>query len=213
LPEGVEVRDAVEILPRSAIIRTRSGSVAPFADWFRVELQRRGLGTWVDADMYLLRQLDGTAPCLFGEEEPGLVNNAVLRIAPDSPLIPMLLEMFETGRVPSWLPARFTLPARMREWTGRRPALGELPFGVTGPFALTAALKRLGISSEALPPDVFNPVRWQDADWIRRADVDFERIITPRTVGIHLWNECIKAFKDEPAPPGSFLERLHREGG
>jgi hypothetical protein len=27
-----------------------------------------------------------------------------------------------------------------------------------------------------------------------------------------LWNECIKAFKDEPAAPGSFLDRLHREG-
>ena len=32
------------------------------------------------------------------------------------------------------------------------------------------------------------------------------------TVAIHLWNECIKGFKNEPAPDGSFLSRLKREG-
>jgi hypothetical protein len=39
-----------------------------------------------------------------------------------------------------------------------------------------------------------------------------EEIITERTVGIHLWNECIKGYKDAAAPKGSFLDRLQREG-
>lgn len=39
-----------------------------------------------------------------------------------------------------------------------------------------------------------------------------ESRITPATIGLHLWNERIKAWKDEPAPPGSFLARLHQEG-
>ena len=42
----MELRDAAEILPESRIIRHKTGSVALFANWFRYELQRRGLGTW-----------------------------------------------------------------------------------------------------------------------------------------------------------------------
>ena len=76
--EGIEVRDASEILPQQAVFRHRSGSVALFSDWFRYELQRRSLGTWVDTDLYLLGPIDGERQYLFGEQQPGLLNNAVL---------------------------------------------------------------------------------------------------------------------------------------
>src|SRR5687768_2878830 len=46
VPDGVELRDAAEILPEHRIIRHKTGSVALFANWFRYELQRRSLGTW-----------------------------------------------------------------------------------------------------------------------------------------------------------------------
>ena len=32
------------------------------------------------------------------------------------------------------------------------------------------------------------------------------------SVAVHLWNECIRTFKDAPAPAGSFLHRLQQEG-
>lgn len=213
VPEGVEVRDAAEILPERDIVRHSGGSVAPFADWFRLQLQKKGLGTWVDTDLYLLRPLDSDRPYLFGEEEPGLINNAVLRIPANSPLLPLLLEIFETKRVPKWLPWRFYLPARLSELVRGKANLGHLPFGVTGPFALTAAAKRLGFMREAMPVEVFNPVRWQEADWIRSPKISLESVTTDRTVAVHLWNECIKSFKSEPAAPGSFLHRLQQEGG
>jgi hypothetical protein len=31
-------------------------------------------------------------------------------------------------------------------------------------------------------------------------------------VAVHLWNECIKGFKGDPAEQGSFLGRLQEEG-
>lgn len=211
IPDGVEVRDAGSILPMDDSFIHKNGSVAPFSDWFRLELQKRSEGIWVDTDMYMLKPLDAQANYLFGEEEPGEINNSVLRIPPDSQLLQMLLEIFETRRVPAWLPMRFTIRARLRELVGAGD-LSRLPFGVTGPFALTAAAKRLGLASKALGVEAFNPVRWQRASWILDPAISLESVISERTIGVHLWNECIKGFKNDPAPKGSFLSRLHEEG-
>lgn len=212
VPEGVELRDAAAILPESEIFFHASGSVAIFADWFRLELQRHGAGTWVDTDVYLLRPLDTVRPYLFGKEEEGLINNAVLRVPSDSPLLGPLIGIFETGRIPPWLPWRFYLPAAVQQRFKGRADFARLPFGTTGPFALTAAARRFGVSCQALPIEVFNPVPWQKADWITDPAVSLDSVTTEETVAVHLWNECIRHLKDEPAPAGSFLERLQREG-
>jgi len=212
VPEKVEVRDASEILPEDPLLRHKGGSIAPFSDWFRLELQRQEKGTWVDTDLYLLKPIEESTGYLFAEEEPGLINNAVLRIPADSPLLPLLLEIFDTKTVPSWMPARFTVPSRLSRLIGRSLDLSNLPFGVTGPFALTAAAKRLGLASKALPVEVFNPVPWQQASWIRDPEIPLDSVVSERTVAVHLWNECIKGFKDGPAAKGSFLRRLQEEG-
>jgi hypothetical protein len=213
VPDGIEVRDASEILPESEVFFHRNGSVAIFADWFRYELQRRNLGTWVDTDVYLLRPLDGERPYLFGLEEPNLINNAVLRIPPDCPLLAELLKLFEARTLPGWLPWRANMAARAGAlMSGGKVDFARLPFGTTGPDALTAIAERLGLASEALPSEVFNPVAWWDAGWIRDPTITLDAVTTGRTVALHLWNECIKDFKDAPAPEGSFLARLQHEG-
>lgn len=213
IPHGVQIRDAHDILPASEIFFHRNGSIAAFADWFRLELQRRGLGTWVDTDVYLLSPLDAERPYLFGEEEqPSGINNAVLRLPADAPLLAALLDIFKTRRIPSWFPPRIYWRARLREMIGGRVDFTDLPLGSTGPFALTAAARRFGVAGEALPVDVFNPVAWDKAGWIRDPAIRLESVITKRTVAVHLWNECIKRFKNAPAAEGSFLSRLHHEG-
>lgn len=212
VPDGVEVREASDILPEDSIFLHEAGSVAAFADWFRFELQRRSLGTWIDTDVYLVRPLDADRPYLFGKEDPKLINNAVFRVPHDSELLSALLEVFDMRKVPEWLPFRSYLPARARQIFSGRVDLGRMPFGTTGPDALTAAATRLGLAEEALPIEVFNPVPWQKADWILDPSVSLESVTTQRTVAVHLWNECIKEFKNSPAAKGSFLDRLHREG-
>lgn len=129
VPDGVEVRDASAVLPREAVFRHRSGSVALFSDWFRYELQRRGLGTWVDTDVYLLAPIDTQPDHLFGEQQPGLINNAVLRIPPDSPMLTELLRPFDEGKTPRWLPWGAYLRSRARELIGGRIDLSRLPWG------------------------------------------------------------------------------------
>jgi hypothetical protein len=62
MPAGVEMRDASAILPEDRIVRHRAGSASLFANWFGYELLRQRLGTWIDADIYLLEPLDEDSP-------------------------------------------------------------------------------------------------------------------------------------------------------
>jgi hypothetical protein len=148
----------------------------------------------------------------MGEFEPGRINNGLIRIPADSPLLPPLIALFQEKSIPAWLPPRAWLAAWWRLRTTGRSGLAEMPWGSAGPQALTALAHRHGVAHLAEPPEVLYPARWQDADWIRDPAVRLEDVITDRTVSIHVWNERIKQFKDAPAPAGSFLARLQAEG-
>jgi len=207
----VELQDASHVLPATAVVRHRRGSVAPFSDWFRYELLKRGLGTWIDTDMYLLRPLDEQLEHLFGEERPSVINNAVLRLPANSPVLHELLSPFR-GTMPAWLAPRHRLSSHLRKLLAGGVDVGAMPWGTTGPAALTAAAAKFGLSSLALPPAAFYPVPWERAHWILDPTLDLQQMVTDSTVGIHLWNECIRDVKGRPPPEGSFLHRLHIEG-
>lgn len=211
VPEGVAVRNASEVLPESAIVRHRTGSVALFSDRFRYELQRQSRGTWLDADVYLLKPIPETQT-LLTEFEPGLINGGVLRLPPESPLLAPLIALFEDDVIPRWLPLRARAAAYWRRLTTGRADLSLMPWGTAGPWALTAYARELGLDSLAAPPLFYSPVSWPDAGWIRDPGETLEARIHDCTITLHLWNERIKGFKDVPAAPGSFLERLQREG-
>jgi len=212
VPEGVALHDAAAILPESAIIRHRTGSVALFANRFRYELQRLGKGLWLDADQYMLAPVPPGQGHLFGWQDERHINASVLRIPPHSPMLGELLALFEERVIPFWLPRGARLAASLRRaWTGRA-SLADMPWGTAGPRALTALARRHDCLDEAVGAEVFSPVHYHDAGWIRDPGVSLDSVITPATRGVHLWNEKIKAFKDEPAPAGSFLARLQAEG-
>lgn len=212
VPEGIQLRDAAEIVPETRVVHHRSGSVSLFTNLFRYELQHRSLGTWLDCDVYLLATLDGSEPYLFGEEAPGVINTGVLRLPANSPLLPPLIGLFDEASVPPWLPARARIAAQARLLLTGRSGLAQMPWGSAGPKALSALARQHGLAEIALPQEVLHPVPWHRAEWIRDPAIQLSEVVTPRTLTIHLWNERIKYFKDTPAPPGSFLARLQREG-
>jgi hypothetical protein len=211
VPDGVEAADAAQILPEDRIVRHQSGSPALFANWFRYELQRRGEGLWIDADLYLLRPVPDDA-LLLAREDSNWINNSILRLPADSPLLLPLIELFEERTVPWWLPYRPRAAAWWRLLRTGRSGLAQMPWGAAGPKALTALARRHGYLDRALPAEVFHPVHWSEADWVLDPKQRLEDWAGPATIGIHLWNEKIKGIKNAPAPAGSFLERLQREG-
>jgi hypothetical protein len=211
VPAGVEIRDANGVLSSDKVFLHRRNSFAPFADWFRYELQEREAGIWVDTDVYLLSKLELSRPYLFGEQEPDIINNAVLRLPAGSEALRHLLAPFRENTVPQWMPRLYRWRHLLR---GKRAKVDmrSWPWGVMGPMGLTAVARSLGLAAEAQPPEVFYPVPWDRAAWIRDPHRRLQDMITPRTVSIHLWNDCIEHFKSKPAPEGSFLQRLHIEG-
>lgn len=211
-PDGIEIRDAREILPEARVVRYRNGSPALFSNLFRYELQRRGAMLWVDADVYLLRPLDLSSPYIMGDQGDGLINTAVLRIPAESPLLPPLIAQFDEKRPPFWLPRWERWDAWRRRVSTGKTQLDRMPWGTTGPHALTALAKKYGLESRSVAPTVFYPVPWPEAHWITEPQLMLDSVITPDTIGIHLWNERIKALKDIPAPAGSFLARIQAEG-
>jgi hypothetical protein len=212
VPDGVVLKDAADILPETRIVHHRSGSCSLFSNWFRYELMRSNAGLWLDCDIYLLAAIEDSSPYLFGEEEPGVLNTAVLRIPAESPLLPPLLALFEERAVPPWLSARARLSAHWRLRTRGRTGIADMPWGSTGPHALSYLARLHGLDRLACPQRTFYPVHWKEADWIVDPALKLEDKIAADSVALHLWNERIRPFKDRVAPAGSFLERLQQEG-
>lgn len=213
VPDEVELRDASEILPHEVVTAPWCARADLYSDWFRYELLQRGLGTWVDTDIYLLSPLDADSEYLFGiEEDPASFNNAVFRVPPDSTLLPRLLEPFTRRTTPKWMPWHKYAQKRALELLTGHVDFTDLPWGTTSPKALTALARELGFAHLAQPRERFYPVRWQEARWIIDPRIGLDDVIGEGTVAIHLWNYCISDFKNDPAPAGSFLERLQREG-
>lgn len=69
LPDGVEVRDASEIIPREQSFRLY-GSWSSFSDHFRYALMSRTRGWWSDLDVVCLRPLVFLCEYAFMSEHP-----------------------------------------------------------------------------------------------------------------------------------------------
>ena len=212
VPQGVELRDAADILPESTVIRHReSGSPALFSNLFRYELQRRALGTWIDCDAYMLGPLDDSAPYLMGWQDGAVINSGVLRLPADSPILTPLINLFAQRDVPPWLPFKARAAARWRLLTRGRSGVEHMPWGTAGPHALTAAAKAHGLERHALPVDILYPVHWSRADWIYRPDLTLDSVVGPDAVSLHLWAKCLAPLRGRDPPLGSFAERLVAE--
>ncbi len=212
VPEGVELRDAADILPEATIIYHRSGSPSLFSNRFRYELLRRGLGTWIDCDVYFVAPLTLHGDYVMGEQGDGKIATSVLRLPPDSPVLAELADLFTEPRVPPWLAWRPRIAAHLRRYMTGRADLSRMPWGSAGPEALTWLAHRYGVADRALPPSRFCPVHWTRAEWIADPALTLESMLAPDTIAVHLWNERLRGFDFTNAPPGSFAARLRDEG-
>lgn len=212
-PEGVVLRDASEVLSLKDMLNVSQGRPDLYSDWFRYTLMTRGLDViWVDTDIYAVGPIDAPEPHLFGEQGQGIINTAVLRLPPDSPMLPGLLEPFLKLTTPKWMRKKHYYPMRLRELITGKAQLHKTPWGATAPYALTAMAKAHKLTHLAQPPETFYPVPFEQAHWILDPNVEMTDVISSDTVAIHLWNECIRTYKHAPAPAGSFLARLQTEG-
>jgi hypothetical protein len=212
VPAGVEMRDAAELFPyeTAATLRYPNGSFALFSNIFRMALQQRGLGMWVDADVVALRPVDIDGPFVAGRESDRFLNGAILKLSPDSPVLRDWLATAESGRVPPWLPLRRAMKPRVRQALGARIHPSELPFGTFGPRSITALAARHGLTGAAQPQPVFYPLHPRMAERLYDPTLQLGSFVTSETRTIHLWNEKLRKLKASAPPEGSPLYELLR---
>ena len=196
VPDGVERRDAREILPDSDFItHERTGSPAPQSDKFRYRMlaQEPDL-IWADTDAYCLKPFTTPNGHYYGYLE-GEVAIGVLGFPQDSEALGMLIDVTNDPlRIPPWLPQRHRKPMEEALASGTPVNVPETLWGVWGPQAVAWALKQTGEIKYVLPEHVFYPLNFSRRRALARPNANVQPYIKDDTVSIHFYGRRMRAF-------------------
>jgi mannosyltransferase OCH1-like enzyme len=168
VPEGVELRDANEILPASMIFYySEFNRVAGFANSFRYKLLLDKGGWWADTDSVCLKPFDfGTEYVISsqlnkdGNEGPNCGNLKAPRGSDFASYV--------------WDVCRSKDPSQLR-------------WGETGPELVTEAVEKLGLQAYVKSAATFCPIPFPK--WADLLDPNPTWKFGPETCAVHLWNE------------------------
>lgn len=209
VPQGVEVRDAAEVMPQEKLLfSSDSGRVALGSDFWRYHLLQKGLGCWVDMDIVFLRPLDFEQPYIFGWQDSGTINNAVLAAPKNSPFTEDLLAVPQANRCPPWFGPRRRALFQLRRLLRGNIALGDMPWGTYGPELVTYLVRKHGLGEFAQPSAVFYPIGWREASILYEPAHLARELIKEETRAIHLWHGRLGELARNPPPAGSFIAEL-----
>ena len=207
VPKGIELRDAREVMAIEKLLRcVERGAVALGADLFRYELLANNFGYWVDMDFCFLKPIDFTGPYVFGWESDAKINNALLRIPYNSNMVRDLRSLPQPNRKPPWFGPKRSMTYYWNWLTKGNINVEDLPWGTFGPEMVTYLAKKYGVAHHAQPPEVFYPVKWQDAGLFLGPAEVVEAAITPDTRAVHLYHARLADCNRLPPPKGSFLD-------
>lgn len=213
VPEGVDVRDAREVMSdprRTKLFEGRFKALG--SDFFRYEIFQHRLGYWADLDVIFLKPLAFAQDYVFGWENDGIsVNGAVLRL-PAGPVLDELRAIPEEN----WCPPFFG-PRRKLAYLAQRirgpVKLEDLPWGAAGPAMITYLARKHGVLGQAQPKEVFYPLPYDRAQALFDKSEVVESLVQPTTVAIHMWNSRLRDLVDQPPPDDSYIAKLCRQHG
>ena len=219
-PAGAIRRDAAEILPEDQLVFYKDkGTPGVFSDRFRLCLLQQGRGLYSDLDVYCVRPWANLPDYVFGFERPNSVNNAVLGMPADAPILDDLLGVFGTGKRPLLEPH---LPLGRRLEVAARRLLGDpvppqhMQFGATGPFALTHFVKARGLWAKVQPSPVFYPIPYEGIPALMQPGSSVDAALRPETLAVHLWRSQLtdrgRAGLPLPAPGSALADLCAGEG-
>ena len=237
-PEGCELKDAAEILPRKDAYHP----LACFSDWFRFELLLKRGGTYMDIDMVCLRPYhpQGTLLGATQDEDPKedlQFNGAVMHVPRGKARVPLLFWSL-LARYPWWLaifdPRHFLRRHRIDRPFGEPLNPTAKPGFATwwretfdrGKFRSIAARRLhrtsyqwLGnryqrwIARQRPARDLFYPVPWDE--WGSFYDDTYKGVDNPfpSSVAVHLWRDApllkgMPSAEDERISPHSFFAKM-----
>lgn len=192
IPAGATVKDASEILPRSAIFRhVATGSYGVFSDVFRYKMLWDRGGWWADLDVVAVKPFDVDVEHVFATERDEFgrecLTNCVIKAPPRSEII-------------------------QSAWADCQDKdLANMAWGVSGPNLMHRLLFRSSFHSRIVGADTFCPV---DPDWWFQSVIPLKSSpLRDTTLGVHLLNDKWRHHgldKNEQYAPGSLYEQLKR---
>ncbi|MFQ6550084.1 hypothetical protein AADZ90_019225 [Aestuariibius sp. 2305UL40-4] len=217
VPDGVECRDAAEILPATRILQYRKGvSQALHSNAFRVELLSKTDAVWVDTDIVAHRTFAFDSPYIFAEEKDGVFGNAVFRLPATSPALRKIARPYRTGYgfPPDWPRAKRL--RWMRIHLRLRYPIENWRYG-RAPLHFSRKLWETGEARHALPSETFYPVLFADCARLIEPG-GFDPGTLPReSHAVHLFTSRLKLLLAERyggrVPEGSYLDRQLRAHG
>lgn len=209
VPDGIELRDAAEVMPECRLLRyADTGSVALGANLWRYEMLAKGLGYWADMDFIFLKNLGSDREFDFGWEYTEWINNAVLLAPPHSAMVKDLREIPRDNQCPPWFGPKRTLEYYWRRLRQGKITVADMPWGTYSAGLVTYVVKRHGLTGFARSPDVYFPVPWADARTLFGPSQDVEKRITDATMAVHMWNSRLVGLFDKVPPEGSYIARM-----
>jgi hypothetical protein len=184
-PMGVEQADAALIVNVDELTRYQSNGA--FSDAFRYELLHREGGWWVDADVVCLADRLPEADYAWAEEEPGVINGAILKFPRGDAKLAQLV-------------------------AGARAASGDPTWGAIGPHLLSKVLHGYEPPGRADTTRQFYPLGWLEAPLLLLPEYKSE--IASRMEGalfLHLWAHVLQEVgvrSDDDVPRGSLMYDL-----
>lgn len=193
VPSGVELFNAADLMHPAEIVRyEKSGSLALTANKYRYRILREGLGVYVDCDVFCLRPFLHQK-LLFGKESDKVINNAVLKIPTEHPLLDTLIEASSDPYfIPWWLPSKKRRHRRIRKTFGFPVHISKQPWGTLGPTLFTKAVEHHGLFDQAKRIDTFYPCSFHHTDLLFDPGLSVGDLVTHRSLAIHLSAALIK---------------------
>lgn len=196
VPQGVELRDAGEILPEDQYFSYADGpgrgSPSAFSNLFRYEMLYRYGDWWADTDVVCVSDTPPKQDLVYARQDTAHINGAVLKI-------------------PQGHNLAFELAAEAR-------ALGKtIAWGQAGPQLITRIVKKNSLEKYCVPTGVLYPLNYDEA--LLFLLPEHNELVVEKSKDaafIHLWNEILKRSairKDIAPPPGSYLHRQFELNG
>jgi hypothetical protein len=198
IPAGATLRFAGDIMPKEQLysytLSGQKGSMAGFADAFRLHLLKKKEGWWFDADVLCLKDVSvfvenvRSKPKLLsmGYQNSKYINNAVIYADDDSFVESMLNRLKSLGNTVQW---------------------GEI-----GPRLITEIINRFGYMDYVDPVEKYYPI--DNVDLIKLFDPEFNswsHTKVNNAYAVHLWNDVLRRFcipKNVLPPDGSYLYEI-----
>lgn len=220
VPEGVELRDANQILPsQQALTHANTASPALHSDVFRYHLlAQHDDMIWADTDAYCVKRFQTPNGHFYGWESAQHINGGVLGLPRDSATLAALLDFTsDVYAIPPWYDAQTRAQMAEARDRGQPVHAGEMAWGVWGPHAITHFLHQTGEARFALPREALYPFHFRDRALMLRPGYDWRHHITDQTFSIHFFGRRMRGrlrgkFDGVPRPRSMVGQLLKKHG-